>query len=131
MNSKIRELVEQPYLRAEVPPIEIGDTVRVHTKIREGEKERIQVFEGVVIRWKHGGTNSAITVRKISHGIGVERIFPLSSPTVDKIEIKSQGEVRRARLYYLRKLTGKKARIKARSIYSKGGKAAKQAGKKA
>jgi large subunit ribosomal protein L19 len=118
MNSNVRELVEKSYLRDDIPPIEIGDTVRVHTKIREGEKERIQVFEGIVIRWKKGTINSAITVRKISHGIGVERVFPLHSPTVDKVEIKSQGQVRRARLYYLRQLTGKKARIKARNTWT-------------
>ena len=114
MNTNIQQLVEQPYLRTDIPPIEIGDTIRVHTRIREGQKERIQVFEGVLIRWKRGTANSAITVRKISHGIGVERVFPIHSPTVGKIEIKAQGAVRRARLFYLRKLTGKKARIKAR-----------------
>lgn len=119
MNTNVRELVEKPYLRSDIPPIEIGDTVRVHTRIREGEKERIQVFEGIVIRWKRGSIQSAITVRKISHGIGVERIFPIHSPVVAKVEIKSQGAVRRARLYYLRKLTGKKARIKARSLHTR------------
>jgi len=131
MNTNVQELIEKPYIRdleklvvskekkGASAEIEIGDTVRVHTKIREGEKERIQVFEGVVIRWKKGGIASAITVRKISHGIGVERIFPLHSPTVDKVEIKSRGVVRRARLYYLRQRTGKAARIKGRLQYSK------------
>ena len=119
MNNQIRELVEKSYLRADLPEVEIGDTVRVHTKIREGEKERIQVFEGVVIRWKKGTTNSAIAVRKVSHGVGVERIFPIHSPAVEKIEVRSQGSVRRARLYYLRDLTGKKARIKARSFQNR------------
>ena len=116
MNTNVQQIIEQPYLRSDIPAMEIGDTLRVHTRIREGEKERIQVFEGVLIRWKHGTANSAITVRKISHGIGVERVFPVHSPTVGKIEIKSQGAVRRARLFYLRKLTGKKARIKARKV---------------
>jgi large subunit ribosomal protein L19 len=116
MNNNIQQLVEQPYLRTDIPPMEIGDTLRVHTRIREGEKERIQVFEGILIRWKKGTANSAITVRKISHGIGVERVFPLHSPTVGKIEIKSQGAVRRARLFYLRNLSGKKARIKGRRV---------------
>ena len=132
MNDNVRDLIEKPYIRdlnqmvvskdkrAGTPRIEIGDTVRVHTKIREGEKERIQVFEGVVIRWKRGSITSAITVRKISHSIGVERIFPLHSPTVEKVEIKSKGVVRRARLYYLRQRTGKAARIKARSPFGKG-----------
>ncbi|MCC7386183.1 MAG: 50S ribosomal protein L19 [Deltaproteobacteria bacterium] len=106
--------IEQSYLR-ELPPIEIGDTVRVHTKIREGDKERIQIFEGVVLRWKRGGLRSTVTVRKVSHGVGVERIFPVHAPTIDKIEVKSRGRVRRARLYYLRDLAGKAARIKARS----------------
>ncbi|MEE2904723.1 MAG: 50S ribosomal protein L19 [Myxococcota bacterium] len=116
MNTNVQQIIEQPYLRSDIPAMEIGDTLRVHTRIREGEKERIQVFEGVLIRWKRGTANSAITVRKISHGIGVERVFPVHSPTVGKIEIKAQGAVRRARLFYLRKLTGKKARIKARKV---------------
>jgi len=116
MNTNVQQIIEQPYLRSDLPAMEIGDTLRVHTRIREGEKERIQIFEGVLIRWKRGSANSAITVRKISHGIGVERVFPVHSPTVGKIEIKAQGAVRRARLFYLRKLTGKKARIKARKV---------------
>lgn len=111
--------IEQSYLR-ELPPIEIGDTVRVHTKIREGDKERIQIFEGVVLRWKRGGLRSTVTVRKVSHGVGVERIFPVHAPTIDKIEVKSRGRVRRARLYYLRDLAGKAARIKARSGLGEG-----------
>lgn len=115
--STVVELVEKPYLRADVPPIEIGDTVRVHTKISEGDnKERIQIFEGVVIRWRKGGVASTLTVRKVSHGVGVERIFPIHTPSVAKIEIKARGQVRRARLYYLRDLAGKAARIKARSV---------------
>lgn len=114
MNSIIQD-VEKPYLRTDLPELRIGDTVRIHTKIREGDKERIQIFEGTVIRWKRGGARSAITVRKISHGVGVERVFPLSTPTVDKIEVKSHGQVRRSRLYYLRDLAGKAARLKERT----------------
>ncbi len=114
MNGVI-DRIESAYLKKDLPHIQIGDTVRVHTKIKEGEKERIQIFEGIVIRWKKGGISSSITVRKVSHGVGVERIFPLHTPTVDKIEVKSHGQVRRARLYYLRNLSGKAARIKERS----------------
>ncbi|MFO0727360.1 MAG: 50S ribosomal protein L19 [Myxococcota bacterium] len=115
--STVVELVEKSYLRADIPQIEIGDTVRVHTKISEGDnKERIQIFEGIVIRWRKGGINSTLTVRKISHGVGVERIFPIHTPSVAKIEIKARGQVRRARLYYLRDLAGKAARIKARAM---------------
>jgi len=88
-----------------------GDTVRVHAKVKEGDKERIQVYEGVVIRRKGHGVESTFTVRKISYGIGVERIFPIHSPMIDKIEIMSRGKVRRAKLYYLRNLSGKKARL--------------------
>ncbi len=116
MNSIIDE-IDAPYLRSDLPALRIGDTVRVHTKIKEGERERVQVFEGIVIRWKKGGVQSAITVRKISHGVGVERIFPLSAPTIGKIEVKSHGQVRRARLYYLRNLSGKAARVKERTKY--------------
>lgn len=113
MNSVIDEVGES-YLRKH-PEIRVGDTVRVHTQIREGDKERIQVFEGIVIRFRKGGINSSITVRKVSYGIGVERIFPLHTPTVEKIEVKSHGQVRRAKLYYLRNLSGKAARIKERT----------------
>ncbi|MCK6552957.1 50S ribosomal protein L19 [Myxococcota bacterium] len=113
MNTIIQD-VEKPYIRTDLPEFAVGDTVRVHTKIREGDKERIQIFEGDVIRWKRGGARASITVRKISHGVGVERVFPLATPTIDKIEVKSRGRVRRARLYYLRDLAGKAARIKQR-----------------
>ncbi len=105
------QAIEQSYLR-EHPDFSPGDTVRVHVKIREGEKERIQVFEGVVIARKHGGVRETFTVRKISFGVGVERIFPLHSPSIDKIEVVRRGRVRRAKLYYLRKLRGKAARIR-------------------
>jgi len=100
--------------RRDLPPYRPGDTVRVHVKIREGDKERTQVFEGVVIRRRRGGADGSFTVRKVSYGIGVERIFPIDSPTVEKIEIKSRGHVRRSRLYFLRDLRGKKARLRSK-----------------
>ena len=98
--------------RRDLPPFRAGDTVRVHYLIREGDKERVQVFEGVVIRKTRGGGRASFTVRKVSFGVGVERIFPMCSPRIEKIEIASQGHVRRSRLYYLRTRQGKKARIK-------------------
>ncbi len=98
------------------PDFVIGDTIRVHYKIKEGGKERIQLFTGTVIARKGGGVTEAITVRRISYGEGVERVFPLSSPNIDKIEIERHGKVRRAKLYYLRDLAGKKARIKERRV---------------
>ncbi len=110
MSNSISAL-EKTGMRTDVPDFKAGDTVRVHVKVREGEKERIQVFKGVVIARKHGGIRETITVRKISSGIGVERIFPIHSPIIGKIEVVSLGKVRRAKLYYLRKLKGKKARI--------------------
>jgi large subunit ribosomal protein L19 len=105
------DFVEKSALRRDLPPFRVGDRVRVHVKVREGEKERIQMFEGVVIRRRGGGAAETFTVRKISNGVGVERVFPVQSPLVAKIEIKSRGFVRQARLYYLRDLTGKKARL--------------------
>ena len=101
-------------LRRDLPPFRTGDTVRVHVKIREGEKERIQVFEGVVLRRKKGGHSATFTVRKLSYGVGVERIFATESPTIAKLEIKQRGHVRRSRLYYLRQLRGKKARLRSK-----------------
>ncbi len=106
--------------RSEHPDFRSGDTVRVHVRIKEGDKERIQVFEGVVIRRRGGGNSATFTVRKISYGVGVERIFPLDSPMVAKIEVKARGKVRRSRLFYLRELTGKAARIKERVRTRKG-----------
>jgi len=103
--------VERPHL-VERPEMRSGDTVRVHVKVREGDKERIQVFEGMVIGVRRGGANATFTVRKVSFGQGVERIFPLHSPTVDKIEIVRSAKVRRAKLYFLRELRGKAARMK-------------------
>lgn len=108
----ILEMLEKEQMRVDIPAFRPGDTVRVHARIKEGEKERIQVFQGVVIRKRKGNTGASFTVRKISYGIGVERIFPLHSPSIEKIEVVTRGKVRRARLYYLRKLRGKAARIK-------------------
>jgi len=106
------QAIEARYVR-EVPPFRPGDTVRVHFRIREGEKERIQIFQGVVISRTGGGVRSTFTVRKVSYGVGVERIFPVHSPRVEKVEISARGHVRRAKLYYLRELRGKKARLRA------------------
>jgi large subunit ribosomal protein L19 len=107
----IRE-IEASYLRKDLPGFRPGDTVRVHTLIKEGDKERVQVFEGVVIDRRDGGSRASFTVRKISYGVGVERIFPLHSTRIDKVEVVARGRVRRARLNYLRELEGKAARIK-------------------
>jgi large subunit ribosomal protein L19 len=108
------ESIEREQMRMDLPNFNAGDTVRVHFKIVEGEKERIQVFEGLVIRKRKGGVGATFTVRKVSYGIGVERIFPLHSPRIEKIEIVNRGRVRRARLYYLRQLRGRAARIKTK-----------------
>lgn len=105
------EMVEREQLRTDLPDFRVGDTIKVHVKIVEGEKERVQLFEGVVIRKKKGGIRSTFTVRKISYGIGVERIFPLHSPRIDRIDVIGRGRVRRAKLFYLRNLKGKAARI--------------------
>jgi large subunit ribosomal protein L19 len=106
------ESIEKEQMRLDIPDFKAGDTIRVHARITEGEKERIQIFQGVVLRKRKGRTGATFTVRKVSYGIGVERIFPLHSPNIDKVEIVSRGRVRRGRLYYLRKLRGKAARIK-------------------
>jgi large subunit ribosomal protein L19 len=117
MRAKAIELVEQrnvkPEARAGIPQFRVGDTVKVHTKISEGDKERIQIFEGVVIRKKRGHAMTTFTVRKVSYGVGVERIFPMYSPRIDKIEVVSSGKVKRSRLFYLRDLQGKAARLKS------------------
>lgn len=112
MKEKLIQLVEQDYLRADMPQFKAGDTIVVHYRVKEGEKERIQLFEGVVIRVNGGGVAKTFTVRKVTGGIGVERIIPLNSPMIAKIEVKRIGKVRRSKLYYLRELSGKKARIK-------------------
>ncbi|MGA8181664.1 MAG: 50S ribosomal protein L19 [Desulfobacterales bacterium] len=108
--------IEREMMRLDLPGFAPGDTVKVYVKIKEGEKERIQAFQGVVISKRGGGTRATFTVRKVSYGIGVERIFPLHSPVIDKIEVISHGRVRRSKIYYLRKLRGKAARIKERRI---------------
>ncbi len=108
------EQIEKEQMRLDHPDFGPGDNVKVHVKIKEGEKERIQVFQGVVISKRKGTTNATFTVRKVSYGVGVERIFPLHSPALDKIEVVNQGRIRRAKIYYLRKLRGKAARIKER-----------------
>jgi large subunit ribosomal protein L19 len=109
--SNLIDVVEREQLR-KIPDFRPGDTVQVHVKVVEGSRERIQVFEGVVIKMKGGGIRETFTVRRLAYGVGVERTFPLHSPRIDKIVVKRQGKVRRAKLYYLRKLTGKAARIK-------------------
>lgn len=112
--SQLLQEVESSYLRSDIPEFRAGDTVKVHVRVREGDKERIQVFEGIVIARKGGGTRESFTVRKISGGVGVERVFPLHSPSIDRIEVGRLGKVRRAKLYYLRNLRGKAARIEER-----------------
>jgi len=112
----IIEGIEKAQYRTNIPTFKAGDTVRVHAKIIEGDKERIQVFEGVVISRANSGNRASFTVRKISYGVGVERIFPLHSPRIDKIEVTTIGRVRRAKLYYLRNLSGKAARIKGERV---------------
>jgi len=107
-------LVEQQQMRKDIPEFRPGDTVSVHTKVVEGGRERIQVFEGTVIARRGSGLKETFTVRKISYGVGVERIFPVHSPRIDKIEVVRKGKVRRAKLYYMRKLRGKAARIQER-----------------
>ena len=106
------DTIEREQLRDDHPDFKPGDTVKVHVRIREGDKQRIQVFEGVCIAEKHGGVRKTLTVRKISFGHGVERVFPLHSKVIDKIEVVRRGRVRRAKLYYIRELRGKAARIK-------------------
>jgi large subunit ribosomal protein L19 len=110
--SKIIEAIEQEQMGKELPPFAPGDTIVVQVKVREGTRERLQAFEGIVIAKRNRGLNSSFTVRKISHGEGVEREFQTYSPVVDSVEVKRRGDVRRAKLYYLRGLTGKAARIK-------------------
>ena len=108
------KLIEQGSMKAEAPVLEVGDLVKVHVKIKEGEKFRIQIFEGTVIAKKHGGINETFTVRRVAHGCGIERVFPLHSPTVEKVEVIRNGKVRRAKLYYLRDRVGKAAKVKSK-----------------
>ena len=110
--SEIIRSIEKAQLRTDLPEFGIGDTVRVHIKIKEGSKERIQIFEGTVIAKKHGGVNETFTVRRISYGVGVEKVFPLYSPVIEKVETVRKGKVRRAKLYYLRDRVGKAAKVK-------------------
>lgn len=119
------DAVEKTQLRDNIPAFQSGDTVKVHVRIKEGNKERIQIFEGIVIARKHGGARETVTVRKVSFGVGVERIFPLHATVVDHIDVVRRGRVRRAKLYYLRELRGKAARIKEKDTRNKGAKAAK------
>ena len=111
--------VESAYLRTDIPEFIPGDTIRVHVRIKEGNKERLQAFEGICIARKHGGVRETVTVRKVSFGVGVERIFPLHATVVDHIDVVRRGKVRRAKLYYLRDLRGKAARIKERDTRTK------------
>ena len=113
INQLIQDITKEQ-LRDDIPEFRAGDTVRVHVRIVEGDRERIQVFEGVVIKRRGGGISETFTVRKISYGVGVERTFPVHTPKIDKIEVMRQGKVRRAKLYYLRELRGKAARIQER-----------------
>ena len=110
--SNIIDVLEKEHMKSEVPALRAGDTVAVHVKVVEGTRERIQIFEGLVIKIKGGGIRETFTVRRVAYGVGVERTFPLHSPRIDKIEVKRHGKVRRAKLYYLRNLTGKAARLK-------------------
>ncbi len=106
--------LERPYLKDDIPEFRAGDTVKIHVRVVEGNKQRIQIFQGVVIARKGGGSRESFTVRKMSGGVGVERVFPLHSPVIDKLEVVRRGKVRRAKLYYLRELRGKAARIEER-----------------
>jgi large subunit ribosomal protein L19 len=112
MNHTILNAIEKPQMKPQLPSFRAGDTIKVHAKVVEGDKERIQIFEGVVIGRQGAGMREAVRVRKLSYGVGVERLFPLHSPMVDKIELAKEGKVRRAKLYYLRELRGKASRIK-------------------
>ena len=106
------KVISESSMKKEVPAFNVGDTIRVHVKIQEGDKSRIQIFEGTVIAKKHGGVNETFTVRRVAHGCGIERVFPLHSPVVEKVEVIRRGKVRRAKLYYLRDRVGKAAKVK-------------------
>ena len=107
------KVLSEQQLKSDLPTLKIGDTVKVHAKIKEGNRERIQVFEGIIIAKKHAGVNQTVTVRRISYGVGVEKTWPLHSPMVEKVEVVRKGKVRRAKLTYLRERTGKAAKVKA------------------
>lgn len=110
----IIDSITKNQIRTDLPELLIGDTVKVHVKVKEGTRERIQVYEGTIISKKHGGISETVTVRRISFGVGVERVFPVNSPNIDKIEVVRKGKVRRAKLYYLRDRVGKAAKVKER-----------------
>ncbi len=110
----IMKVIEQDYVKADLPKFRVGDTVRVHIKIKEGTRERIQIFEGFILKKQNGGLSETFTVRRIASGVGVEKTFPLHSPRIDKIEVIRKGDVRRAKLNYMRKRTGKAAKIKSK-----------------
>jgi len=110
------QMIEKEHMRLDLPPIKPGDTVKVYQRITEEGKQRVQVFKGVIIKKRGSGTGTTFTVRKISYGVGVEKTFPLFSPTIEKIEVTFRGKVRRAKLYYLRKLRGKAARLEERGL---------------
>ena len=112
MSNIILNAIEKPQLKQGIPAFRVGDTIKVHAKVVEGDKERIQIFEGVVIGRQGGGSREVVRVRKLSYGVGVERLFPVHSPMIDKIEIAKEGKIRRAKLYYLRDRSGKSARIR-------------------
>ncbi len=114
MNLNLVREITKSQLKKDIPEFQSGATVRVHVKIKEGDKSRIQMFEGTVIAKKHGGINETFTVRRVAHGCGVERVFPIHSPSVDKVEVVRNGKVRRAKLYYLRDRVGKAAKVKSR-----------------
>ena len=109
------KLISESSMKSEVPAFEVGDTVKVHVRIKEGQKYRIQVFEGTVIAKRHGGIQETFTVRRVAHGCGIERVFPVHSPVVDKVEVVRHGKVRRSKLYYLRDRVGKVAKVKENS----------------
>lgn len=108
----ILDSITQSQIRTDLPKLVVGDTIRVHVKVKEGTRERIQVYEGTIISKKHGGISETITVRRLSYGVGVERVFPVNSPNISKIEVVRKGKVRRAKLYYLRDRVGKAAKVK-------------------
>jgi large subunit ribosomal protein L19 len=110
------KLIAQSSMKADMPKVQVGDYVRVNVKIREGDKERIQAFEGTVIAMKHGGISETFTVRRVAHGVGIERVFPIHSPRVDSVDVLRHGVVRRAKLYYLRNRVGKAARVKEKIV---------------
>lgn len=113
-NMNILDQITQDQIRTDLPQLNIGDTVRVYVKVKEGNRERIQMFEGTIIKKNHGGIRETFTVRRISYGVGVERTFPVNSPNIDRIEVSRRGKVRRAKLYYLRDRVGKAAKVKER-----------------